>query len=195
MTLACDLQIAVKAVESEQTKLDKVFKLLGYLYQHFLRVDDDKVKQVMLQGLETRFKAYDQPAMLMAYMLNPHRQSAFLNPVCNFVATRNAVQLVEILYLRFFPKEAEAQAQARGEAGIADQFIAYVNKEAPFDESKYPALHMALLNLSKSCQQSAHHVNISKSRLLHAASMCDKICMMQVGLARVNAAVCASCNK
>ena len=27
------------------------------------------------------------------------------------------------------------------------------------------------LNLSKSCQQSAHHVNISKSRLLHAATM------------------------
>lgn len=111
--MACDLQIAVKAVESEQTKLDKVFKLLGCLYQHFLRVDDDKVKQVMLQGLETRFKAYDQPAMLIAYMLNPHRQSAFLNPVCNFVATRNAVQLVEILYLRFFPKEAEAHAQAQ----------------------------------------------------------------------------------
>lgn len=107
----------------------------------------------MLQGLETRFKAYDQPAMLIAYMLNPHRQSAFLNPVCNFVATRNAVQLVEILYLRFFPKEAEAQAQAqaRGEAGIADQFIAYVNKEAPFDESKYPALLPYLLNICSIC--------------------------------------------
>ena len=38
-------------------------------------------------------------------------------------------------------------------------------------------------------------MNISKSRLLHTASMCDKVCMMQIGLARVNAAVCASCDK
>ena len=151
--IACDLQIAVKAVESEQTKLDKVFKLLGFLYQHFVHVGDDKVKKVMLQGLETRFKAYDQPAMLIAYMLNPQRQTAFLNPLCNLVATRNAVQLVEILYLCFFPKEAEAeaQAQAKGEAGIADQFIAYMNKEAPFDESKYTALLLYLVNIWSIC--------------------------------------------
>ena len=132
-----DLQIAVKAVESEQTKLDQVFKLLGYLYQHFMQVEDDKVKRVMLEGLETRFSAYDQPAMLIAYVLNPQRQTAFLNPLCSFVTTRNAVQLVEVLYLRFFPKEAEAEAQA--DAGIADQFIAYINKETPFDDSKYTA--------------------------------------------------------
>lgn len=51
--VARDLQIVVKAVESEQTKLDQKFKLLGYLYQHFVQVDDDKVKRVMPQGLET----------------------------------------------------------------------------------------------------------------------------------------------
>lgn len=51
---ACELQIVVRAVESEQTKLDQVFKLLGYLYQHFMQVDDDKVTRVMQQGLETR---------------------------------------------------------------------------------------------------------------------------------------------
>ncbi|KAL3134377.1 hypothetical protein ABBQ38_006631 [Trebouxia sp. C0009 RCD-2024] len=124
------LLIAVRAVESEQTKLDQVFKLLGYLYQHFAQVDDDKVKRVMLQGLETRFSAYDQPAMLIAYMLNPLRQTAFLNPLCNFVTNRNAVQLVELLYVRYFTKEAEAEAQA--DTGIADQFIACINKETPF---------------------------------------------------------------
>ncbi len=147
--MACDLQIAVKAVESEQTKLDQVFKLLGYLYQHFVQVDDDKVKRVMLQGLETRFSDYDQPAMLIAYMLNPQRQTAFLNPLCSFVTTRNAVQLVELLYRRFFPKEAEAEAQAdaKEEAGIADQFIAYINKETPFDDSKYTVLLLYVFNI------------------------------------------------
>ena len=149
--MACVLQIAVKAVESEQTKLDQVFKLLGYLYQHFMQVDDDKVKRVMLQGLEARFSDYDQPAMLIAYMLNPHRQTAFLNPACSFVTTRNAVQLVELLYLRFFPKEAEAQAEARGEAGIADQFIAYINKEAPFDDNKCTTLLLYVLNICSNC--------------------------------------------
>ncbi|KAL3130245.1 hypothetical protein ABBQ38_008542 [Trebouxia sp. C0009 RCD-2024] len=129
------LLIAVKAVESEQTKLDLVCKLLGYLYQHFMQVEDDKVKRVMLEGLETRFSAYDQPAMLIAYMLNPHRQTAFLNPLCSFVTTRNAVQLVEVLYLRFLPKEAEAQA----ETGIADQSIAYITEETPFYDSNHHA--------------------------------------------------------
>ncbi|KAL3130234.1 hypothetical protein ABBQ38_008531 [Trebouxia sp. C0009 RCD-2024] len=124
--------IAVRAVECEQTKLDRVFKLLGYLYQHFLQVGDEKVKKVMLHGLEKRFSDYDQPALLIAYMLNPHRQAAFLNPACSFVSTRNAVQHVEILLLSW---EAETQAQANGEAGVADQFIAYMNKESPFDES------------------------------------------------------------
>ena len=179
-----------------------------------MHVDDDKVKKVMLQGLETRFKEYDQPAMLIAYMLNPQRQTAFLNPVCNFVTTRKAVQLVEILYLRFFPKEAEAEAQAKGEAGIADQFIAYMNKETQFDESKYTALlpylfnfcnvcvcvcarrtAWHLLDLSQSCQQSAYHVRISKNIMLPAATMCNKICMMQVGLLMVMSAMCASCDK
>lgn len=101
--MPCDMQIAVRAVECEQTKLDRVFKLLGYLYQHFLQVGDEKVKKVMLHGLEKRFSDYDQPALLIAYMLNPHRQAAFLNPACSFVSTRNAVQHVEILFRRFFP--------------------------------------------------------------------------------------------
>lgn len=178
--MACDLQIAVKAVESEQTKLDKVFKLLGFLYQHFVQVDDDKVKKVMLQGLETRFKAYDQPAMLIAYMLNPQRQTAFLNPLCNFVATRNAVQLVEILYLRFFPKEAEAeaQAQAKGEAGIADQFIAYMNKEAPFDESKYTAMLLYLVNIWSICvvQEDLHMALVELVTIMSAdCKSCEHI--------------------
>ncbi|KAL3134528.1 hypothetical protein ABBQ38_006376 [Trebouxia sp. C0009 RCD-2024] len=70
------LLIAVRAVECEQTKLDRVFKLLGYLYQHFLQVGDEKVKKVMLHGLEKRFSDYDQPALLIAYMLNPHSDHA-----------------------------------------------------------------------------------------------------------------------
>ncbi len=69
---------------------------------------DNKVKQVMLHGIEQSFSKYDQPAMLIAYMLNPKRQTAFLNPACSFVSTRNAVQFVEILYERFFPEETEA---------------------------------------------------------------------------------------
>ncbi|DBA97274.1 TPA: hypothetical protein ACH3X1_015019 [Trebouxia sp. C0004] len=44
------LLIAVRAVQSEQTKLEQVFKLLGYLHQHFVQVDGDKVKRVMLKG-------------------------------------------------------------------------------------------------------------------------------------------------
>ncbi|KAL0036952.1 hypothetical protein WJX77_006525 [Trebouxia sp. C0004] len=31
--------------------------------------------------------------------------------------------------------EAEVQAQARGESGVADQFIAYINKDTPLDET------------------------------------------------------------
>ena len=68
------LQIAVKAMESEQTKLDRVLKILGFLYQHFDGVTDAKVRQVMLEGLESRFADYDQPVLLIAYMLNPHRR-------------------------------------------------------------------------------------------------------------------------
>ena len=92
--------------------------------------------------------------MLIAYMLNPQRQTAFLNPLCSFVTIRNAVQLVELLYLRFFPgeAEAEAQAQAKGEAGIADQFIAYINKEPPFDESKYTVILLYVFDI---CSNSA----------------------------------------
>jgi len=40
--------------------------LLGYLFQHFSQVGDDKVKQVMLHGIKKRFSNYDQPAMLIA---------------------------------------------------------------------------------------------------------------------------------
>ena len=54
----------------------------------------------------------------------------------HFAQTRAAVHfcwltahLYELLYWRFFPKEAEAPGDAKGEAGIADQFIAYINKE------------------------------------------------------------------
>ena len=166
----------MRAVESDQTKLDRVFKLLGYLYQHFLQLDDDKVKRVMLQGLEKRFSDYDQPAMLIAYMLNPHRQTAFLNPLCSFVTTRNAVQLVELLYLRFFPGQAEAevQAQAKGESGVADQFIAYINKETPFDESKYTVLLLYVVNI---CSNSA---------------CAKRICMALMGLVTVMSPVSAS---
>lgn len=83
----------------------------------------------MLDGLEKRFADYDQPALLIAYMLNPQRQQQFLNPNCGFVSWRNAVILVEILYSRFFP-----DATDQSKTVVADQFLAYINKAAPFDE-------------------------------------------------------------
>ncbi|KAA6419296.1 MAG: hypothetical protein FRX49_10695 [Trebouxia sp. A1-2] len=123
------LLIAVRAVESEQTKLDRVLKLLGFLHQHFSGVLDGQVKKVMLDGLEKRFADYDQPALLIAYMLNPQRQQQFLNPNCDFVSWRNAVILVELLYIRFFPDATDASKSA-----VANQFLSYINKEDPFDE-------------------------------------------------------------
>lgn len=67
----CLLQIATRGVESEQTKLDQVLKLLGHLHQHFSEVADPQVREVKLNGLERIFAAYDQPVLVMAYLLNP----------------------------------------------------------------------------------------------------------------------------
>ena len=114
-------------MESEQTKLDRVLKILGFLYQHFDGVTDAKVRQVMLEGLESRFADYDQPVLLIAYMLNPHRRRDFLNPECRFVSWRNAMVLVEVLYNRFFPDAKDGSA-------VVEQFLQYMNQEAPFDE-------------------------------------------------------------
>ncbi|DBA82624.1 TPA: hypothetical protein ACH3X1_006872 [Trebouxia sp. C0004] len=125
------MQIAVRAVESEQTKLDRVLKLLGFLHQHFSGVLDAQVRQFMLDGLENRFADYDQPALVIAYMLNPNRQQLFLNPNCDLVSWRNAVILVEVLYIRFFPDATEASKSV-----VADQFLAYINHADPFDDSK-----------------------------------------------------------
>ena len=74
------MQIAVRAVESEQTKLDRVLKLLGFLHQHFSGVADAQVRQVMLDGLEKRFADYDQPALVISYMLNPRGGGSFSTP-------------------------------------------------------------------------------------------------------------------
>ena len=125
--VASVLQIAVRAVESEQTKLDRVMALVGFLHQHFNAVTDQKVKKVMLDGLEMRWADYDQPALLMAYMLNPQRKTNFLNPQCQFASVRNALQLVESLYLRLIPN-------AQADSPIMDQFLAYMNREGIFDE-------------------------------------------------------------
>ncbi|KAL3130247.1 hypothetical protein ABBQ38_008544 [Trebouxia sp. C0009 RCD-2024] len=132
------------------------------------------VKRVMLEGLETRFSAYDQPAMLIAYMLNPHRQTAFLNPLCSFVTTRNAVQLVEVLYLRFLPKEAEAQA----ETGIADQSIAYITEETPFYD-----ITMRLASLPGALPERSWNL------VKHEASQLSKLALCLMGVS-VNAAGC-----
>ena len=128
LTLPCNalLQIAVRTVESDQTRLDQVVKMLGYLHQHFSGVADAEVKRVMLAGLEMRFADYDQPPLVFSYILNPHRHMAFLNPECPLVQWRNLVKLVEVLYHRFFP-------EAKENTGIADQFIQYLNQEGPFD--------------------------------------------------------------
>lgn len=131
VTPAVLIQIAVRAVESEQTKLDRVLKLLGFLHQHFSEgVVDAEVKRVMLGGLEYRFAKYDQPPLLVAYILNPHRHRAFLNPDCSFVSRRNILMLVELLYHRFFPDEPVEDSP------VVDQFLAYWNKVEPFDERK-----------------------------------------------------------
>ncbi|DBA97273.1 TPA: hypothetical protein ACH3X1_015018 [Trebouxia sp. C0004] len=116
--------------------------------------------------------------MLIAYMLNPQRQTAFLNPLCSFVTTRNAVQLAELLYMHFFPKEAEAQAEAKGEAGIADQFIAYINKETPFGEA---TMRLA----SKSGAPPERLWNLVKNE----ASQLSKLALPLMGVS-VNAAGC-----
>ena len=39
------LQIAVRTVESDQSRLDQVVKMLGYLHQHFSGVADAEVKR------------------------------------------------------------------------------------------------------------------------------------------------------
>lgn len=70
LNLQCMLQIAVRTVESDQTRLDQVVKMLGYLHQHFSGVADAEVKRVMLAGLEMRFADYDQPPLVMSYILN-----------------------------------------------------------------------------------------------------------------------------
>ena len=114
-------------MESEQTRLDQVLKMIGYLHQHFSGVADADVKRVMLDGLEKRFADYDQPALVLSYILNPQRQVAFLNPECPLVQWRNLVKLADVLYHRFFP-------EAQKDTGIADQFLQYLNKEGSFEE-------------------------------------------------------------
>ena len=160
------LQIAVRAVESEQTKLDRVLKLLGFLHQHFSGVLDGQVKKVMLDGLEKRFADYDQPALLIAYMLNPQRQQQFLNPNCDFVSWRNAVILVELLYIRFFPDATDASKSA-----VANQFLSYINKEDPFDESKLQTVIPASLASTQQCMQSCNPICLVSLRYSLALHM------------------------
>ena len=128
-------------MESEQTKLDQVLKILGFLYQHFNGVADAKVRQVMLEGLETRFADYDQPVLLIAYLLNPLRRRDFLNPECRFATWRNAMVLVEVLYHRFFPDVKDGSA-------VVEQFLQYMNEEAPFDQGIQLVLEQVLQGLS-----------------------------------------------
>ncbi|DBA87597.1 TPA: hypothetical protein ACH3X1_004620 [Trebouxia sp. C0004] len=92
--------------------------MIGYLHQHFSGVADADVKRVMLDGLQKRFADYDQPALVLSYILNPQRQLAFLNPDCPLVQWRNLVILVDVLYHRFFP-------EAQKDTCIADQFLQY----------------------------------------------------------------------
>ena len=91
---------------------------------------DAEVTRVMLGGLEYRFAKYDQPPLLVAYILNPYRHRAFLNPDCSFVSRRNILMLVELLYHRFFPDDPV------GASPVVVQFLAYWNKIEPFDERK-----------------------------------------------------------
>ena len=119
-------------MESEQTRLDQVVKMIGYLQQHFSGVADADIKRVMLDGLEKRFADYDQPALFLSYILNPQRQMAFLNPECPLVQWRNLVKLVDVQYHRFFP-------EAQKDTGIADQFLQYLNHEGPFEEGTQAA--------------------------------------------------------
>ncbi|KAL0039053.1 hypothetical protein WJX77_006500 [Trebouxia sp. C0004] len=58
------LLIAVRTVESDQTRLDQVMKMLGYLHQHFSGVADAEVKRVMLAGLEMRALLMQQPCSI-----------------------------------------------------------------------------------------------------------------------------------
>ena len=95
----------------------------------------------MLEGLETRFADYDQPVLLIAYLLNPLRRRDFLNPECRFATWRNAMVLVEVLYHRFFPDVKDGSA-------VVEQFLQYMNEEAPFDQGIQLVLEQVLQGLS-----------------------------------------------
>lgn len=186
------MQIAVRAVESEQTKVDRVLKLLGFLHQHFSGVLDAQVKQVMLDGLEKRFADYDQPALVIAYMLNPHRQQQFLNPNCDLVSWRNAVILVEVLYSRFFPDATQASKSI-----VADQFLAYINKADPFDDSKLQSVIPASLACAQ-CLESCKAiclVSLRRSLAPMLLLLCIQCCPACTLIVVVQATCCGGASK
>lgn len=117
-------------MEGDDARLDRVFKLCGSLYKHFNGITSPAIRTALLAGLERRFAAYDQPVMLITYMLNPARCDKHLNQDCDFVSWANALQLVEQLYLRFYDGDTDGAAKA------VDQFLNYQSTTKPFTKSK-----------------------------------------------------------
>ena len=124
------LQIAIRGVQGDDARLDRVFKLCGGLYMHFQSISDPVLRVALTAGLARRFAAYDQPVLLMTFMLKSARRDEFLNQDCKFVSWPNACALAEELYQRFYPG---ASSEAAG-----TQLLAYYNKYNPFTPSESP---------------------------------------------------------
>eukprot|EP00611_Tribonema_gayanum_P013282 TRINITY_DN240_c0_g1_i4.p1 TRINITY_DN240_c0_g1~~TRINITY_DN240_c0_g1_i4.p1 ORF type:complete len:602 (-),score=156.97 TRINITY_DN240_c0_g1_i4:75-1880(-) len=120
------LLIAIRAVEGDSATLDTALFMCAAIYQGFGEIADGAVRAVLTAKLETRFAAYNQPAMVLAYYLNPARQDKTpLNTAGALTNTANLVVLAKDLYQQLCRDTADSDA-------ITEQMLLYSERKEPF---------------------------------------------------------------
>lgn len=96
------------------------------IYQGFGDIADGAVRATLTAKLETRFAAYNQPAMVLAYYLNPARQDKTpLNTAGALTNTANLVVLAKDLYQQLCRDTTDSDA-------ITEQMLLYSERKEPF---------------------------------------------------------------
>lgn len=131
---ACDwLQIAIRAVEADNASLDLALKMCACIYQGFGSIEDTSLRATLTSKLEARWALYNQPALVVAYFLNPARQSkAPLNTSSSFTRNTNLLILAADLFMQLFPESGADDKRA-----VTTQLLTYMERRQPFLKGKF----------------------------------------------------------
>lgn len=132
MLLLLVLQIAIRAVESDSATLDLALHMCAAVHQGLGTIQDAELRASLTNKLELRFAQYNQPAMVLAYFLNPARQTrAPLNDFGDLTSTANLIILGRDLYAQLFPHSTPAD-----QAAVSEQMLLYIERKKPFQIGK-----------------------------------------------------------